>query len=112
LAIGLVAFEVNLLIGHPNRFDAAPSAALTTILLGSVSALCGLLTTITRLLDFRYTAKILWTSDKQEQIRLQKRAECLGQATWGFLWVQLVTFGLATIAAAVWVWTVISARVV
>ena len=60
LAVGVVAFELNQLLSHPSFADLGLTAAVWSVVLAGASAIGGLLTSITRLLDFRATAAI-WT---------------------------------------------------
>lgn len=128
LVLGLSAaslgFGLNLLVSrHITSTLCASACGLTGVqlLLFSLIVLfiaigLGLATNLTRLYDFRYTAKAARAREQVAKAQRQgKPAECpidygekadrLGKWTWGLLWTQLATFtlGILLLAWAVWV---------
>ncbi len=110
LAVGLVAFDAHKILEATQRLQAPPGPAGTTLLLAILSALFGIVTSVVRLLDFRFTAALHAAGSEDEIRELRKRIRFLDPTTWSLLWFQLGTFALAVGATGWWVWTVLCSR--
>jgi len=110
LAVGAVAFELNQLLSHPAFADRGLTAAVWSVVLASASAIGGLLTSITRLLDFRATAAIHGASSTEEEMCCRSRANLFSRITWMLLWFPITGFALALVFGVRWVWVVLASE--
>ena len=96
LSVAALGFEVSLLLN--NSFDFGLRwerlALLLSIILLSISSLCGTVAVVTRLLDFRATAQTTRSADRIEKGRYRVRADVLGRFTWCFFSMQVGSFGI------------------
>lgn len=84
-AAASLAYVINLKLGENPR---NPQVLISIIKWWSWSAALGCLATITRLLDFRYTARKI----KDGGGFNTSMAKYLGPVTWSLFWVQLFTY--------------------
>ncbi len=85
-------------------FGTERSVLLISSMLLALSILCGLIATVTRLLDFRYTARTVRLRSLEnehdcEVSILRIKTKALGNATWCLFYGQIGTFGLGVSAA-------------
>jgi len=89
-AVASLAFAINIKIGKSLQVFIPLNCI---IIWWSVSAASGCIATISRLLDFRFTArKIKNSSDKDKCV-----AKLCGYITWGFFWIQVITYVIGAI---------------
>lgn len=99
LALGGLAFALtNLDKGIDRPFP--KWMFLTACLLLLMSALSGIISSITRLYDFRITAQIVREDNEAEKTRRRAVARRLGSCTWFFFWVEIAGFILGIAAVA------------
>lgn len=103
LSVAALGFGVSFLREQsfsPNRCYAV--AYLASLALLGISTLCGIAATVTRLLDFRATARTVrlrQTDASTAGIAFAgDEAKVLGKATWRLFWALLVTFLLGVSA--------------
>jgi hypothetical protein len=98
LSVGLLAFfaglvaEQNLILDETGR-----SIALLAIVSQLLSVLLGIAVTVSRLIDFRMTSRIVRKRDRdgasnEQLVHLRTIADRYGKATWRLFWCQLVMF--------------------
>lgn len=85
-AVASLAYVINLKITSSVSLNQAD--LLWAIYWWSASAVAGSLATLTRLLDFRYTARKIKDSSESDK----RLAKALGKVTWGFFWVQVAAY--------------------
>lgn len=85
-AVASLAFVVNLKVKNTAGLNAAD--VLVTIYWWSSSALAGSIATLSRLLDFRYTARKI----KDSSVSDKRKAKVLGKITWGLFWAQVAAY--------------------
>ena len=85
-AVASLAYVVNLKITAAVGINNAD--LLLVIFWWSASAVSGSVATVTRLLDFRYTARKI----KYSSVSDKTKAKLLGQLTWGLFWVQVTAY--------------------
>jgi len=73
---------------------------ITSILL-LLALLFGIVASITRLYDFRFTARIIRQQSEVERDRLRAITDRLGSCTWFFFWAETVAFALGVCATAI-----------
>ena len=87
-AIASLAYAINL------KLTSAPgvptSGLLITIYWWSASAVLGAVSTLSRLLDFRFTARKIKDSSECDK----RIAKFFGKITWGTFWVQTATYAI------------------
>jgi len=84
-SVASLAYAINLKMQHPADLD-LPLRAVIQI--WGLSSALGILATISRLLDFRYTARKLRGARKCDGIM----ASWCGPVTWGLFWSQILSF--------------------
>ncbi len=85
-AVASLAYAINLKIESSAALNQA--VLLWVIYWWSASAVAGSLATLTRLLDFRYTARKIKDSSASDK----RIAKTLGKVTWGLFWVQVAAY--------------------
>lgn len=85
-AVASLAYVVNLKVIDTLGLNKADLAL--AIYLWSSSAVAGSIATLSRLLDFRYTARKIKDSSASDK----RIAKMLGKVTWGFFWVQVIAY--------------------
>ncbi|MPY01358.1 hypothetical protein [Salinivibrio sp. VYel4] len=86
-AVASLAYAINLKLSS----EADPAVPLgCVIILWSVSAAFGCAATVSRLLDYRYTAKKIKEGGGLNAFM----AKWCGPITWGFFWVQIFTYAV------------------
>lgn len=88
-AVASLAYVINLKIEH--RLGGC--AVDASVCIFSVSALSGCLATVTKLLDYRYTARKIKDGGALNEIM----AENLGSFTWTFFWLQLAFYAVGAL---------------
>lgn len=84
-AVASLAFAINLKLGdNPKN----PELLVSVIKWWAWSAFFGCIATISRLLDFRYTAKKIRDGGGFNKVM----AKWCGPVTWGMFWGQLITY--------------------
>jgi hypothetical protein len=84
-AVASLAYSINLKL---TSIHTKPDLLVFIINWWSYSAVFGCLATVSRLLDFRYTARKIKFGGKLNSFM----AKHLGLVTWVFFWVQLLTY--------------------
>ncbi len=84
-AIASLAYVINLKLG---KSSLNPDILVFIIKLWSWSAALGCVATVSRLLDFRYTAKKIRDGGKFNSFM----AKTLGPVTWSMFWGQILTY--------------------
>ena len=84
-AIASLAYVINLKLG---KSSLNPDILVFIIKWWSWSAVLGCVATVSRLLDFRYTAKKIREGGKFNSFM----AKTLGPITWGMFWGQILTY--------------------
>jgi hypothetical protein len=103
LVVGLATFNLGFLlnfIGQSNlTFEKNQKLWLIiTILAVIISIISGIIVSITRLYDYRFTARTVGidegivTYSNKNSDHYRKITNKLGKYSWGFLWVQLISF--------------------
>lgn len=103
LATGLLAFQVNLLLGH-HLFGVCPRGfGIAAVLFLGISIGFALGCTLNRLADFRLTAAIARRREKQlgGLSTRRKLAKDLGKRTWELFVTQLLSFGVGAAASTI-----------
>lgn len=85
-AVASLAYVVNLKVTNTLGLNKADLSL--AIYWWSSSALAGSIATLSRLLDFRYTARKIKDSSASDK----RKAKIFGQVTWGFFWVQVIAY--------------------
>lgn len=85
-AVASLAYVVNLKVAKTAGLN--QSDLLVAIYWWSASAFVGSIATLSRLLDFRYTARKI----KDSSIFDKMMAQLLGKVTWGLFWVQVFSY--------------------
>jgi hypothetical protein len=99
-AVASLAYIINIKINSPSNNGNA--ALFLPVYLWSASAVLGTVSSLTRLLDFRYTARKI----KDNNACDKEKAKFFGKLTWGSFWAQVITYvigGYAFIANVVFV---------
>ena len=96
-SVATLGFSANLLVQHTDAIAACHVKIpfLFSVGLGMLSVALGSAACLTRLVDFRKTARIpglLKVDKKQEADRLRGECELLGRFTWRLFYSQLATF--------------------
>lgn len=85
-AVASLAYVINIkLTAEPN---AANHDIFCPIYWWSASAVLGTVASLSRLLDFRYTARKIKDSSEDDK----KVAKFFGKVTWGTFWAQVITY--------------------
>lgn len=87
-AVASLAFATNMKI--KNITVSANSVILLSIYWWSASAMLGTIATLSRLLDFRFTARKIKDSNPCDK----EKAKFLGRVTWGTFWAQVITYAI------------------
>lgn len=113
LAVGVLAFETNMVVGHAERFHAGPWwLALPSILSAAVSVVLGLAAAINRLQDFRVTSKIYReTADPKKIKEEREKTFPIGERTWKLLHGQLITFLISVVVSVLWLVGLVYGRI-
>jgi len=85
-AVASLAYAVNIKLLSVDGLD--KSAVMCSIYWWSGSAILGCVATVSRLLDFRYTARKIKNSSRCDKCA----AKVFGKLTWFAFWVQLTSF--------------------
>lgn len=85
-AVASLAFAVNLKVTNTAGLNKAD--LLLAIYWWSSSGVAGSIATLSRLLDFRYTARKIKDSSASDK----RIAQILGKVTWGLFWVQVIAY--------------------
>lgn len=99
-SVAILGFLANMLV----QLEYSVTGFLAKLFFIS-SGVCGLLSLalgisacLTRLYDFRTTARVAknrWDTTQQDQVnKWRKTSDCLGKWTWGLFWAQTITFAL------------------
>lgn len=115
LSVGALGFAVSLLRDIsfiPSRCYSILFAASLALL--GISTLCGIGAVVSRLLDFRYTARkirhVEESTDGEDAHRLEALTDTLGKATWRLFWALLTLFILGIAGLLVSVFSVYGNR--
>jgi len=86
-AVASLAFVINI------KLNSEPGSTENVELFSSIywwsaSAILGVISSLSRLLDFRYTARKIKDSDVCDK----RRAKFFGKVTWGTFWSQVITY--------------------
>jgi len=85
-AVASLAYAINMKV---TALQGANSIGLfLPIYWWSASAVLGIIASLSRLLDFRYTARKIKDSSECDK----EKAKFFGKVTWGSFWVQVVTY--------------------
>jgi hypothetical protein len=84
-SVASLIYAINLKLSYENQHH---ELLIFIILCWSCSAVLGSVATVTRLLDFRYTARKIRTGGCFNDFI----AKLLGSVTWGAFWGQLITY--------------------
>ncbi len=106
LSVGSLAFGVTLLQNESFSFSGCSKVAFSGGLIALVlSVVSGCVAVVTRLLDFRYTARKVRADKKynpeSEAGVYSYRSKILGQLTWRLFWFQLFSFSVGLIGLIV-----------
>jgi hypothetical protein len=85
-AVASLAYVVNIKVTSPAGLKQVDLFCATYW--WSASAIAGSIATLSRLLDFRYTARKIKDSSTSDK----KKAKFLGKVTWGLFWGQVITY--------------------
>lgn len=85
-AVASLAYIINLKVKNTAELNTAD--LFVAIYWWSSSAIAGSIATLSRLLDFRYTAQKIKDSSTSDK----RKAKLLGKITWGLFWVQVITY--------------------
>jgi hypothetical protein len=85
-AVVSLAYVVDLKLKNTTGLNTAD--LIIAIYWLSSSAMAGSIATLSRLLDFRYTTRKIKDSSTSDKWK----AKLLGKITWGFFWVQVITY--------------------
>ena len=100
LALGGLAFVLS---EHTTAPDVCMARYLffggTVLLL--LASLFGVSASITRLYDFRFTARIIREDDETKKGRLRTATKHLGNVTWFLFWLEIVSFVLGITAIVI-----------
>lgn len=99
--INQLSFSINLFLGFgvaslayainqkiTNGSGISQPEIVLSIYWWSASAVLGTIATLSRLLDFRYTARKIKDSSESDKCK----AKILGKLTWGTFWAQVLTY--------------------
>lgn len=86
-AVASLAYAINLKLGEVTH-QALPLNCV--IIVWSVSAGLGCVATVSRLLDYRYTARKI----KDGGYFNTRMAKCCGPVTWGCFWLQIIAYAI------------------
>lgn len=84
--VASLAYAINQKITHASGVS-QPEIVLS-IYWWSASTVLGTIATLSRLLDFRYTARKIKDSSESDKCK----AKILGKVTWGTFWAQVITY--------------------
>lgn len=85
-AVASLAYVINIKINAPQ--GTSNIEYFCPIYWWSASAVLGTVATLSRLLDFRYTARKIKDSSESDK----KKAKVFGRVTWGAFWAQVITY--------------------
>ncbi|NOZ09610.1 MAG: hypothetical protein GXP09_00975 [Gammaproteobacteria bacterium] len=85
-AVASLAYVINIRINNIN--SSSNIALFLPIYWWSASAVLGTVASLSRLLDFRYTARKIKDSNACDK----EKAKFFGKVTWGSFWAQVATF--------------------
>jgi len=102
ISVGIIGYVFSLLNSQDFNLICCQKVFFTFgIILIFISFLMGLLTAISRLLDFRTTVKKIReetkSSDQGDLKELKELMDLYGKTTWIFFYSQIITFGIGTI---------------
>lgn len=89
-AVASLAYAINLKID--GQFDGI-CALNSSIIIFALSAVFGCLATITKLLDYRYTARKIKDGGEFNTVM----ANHIGSFTWAFFWIQLAIYSVGAL---------------
>lgn len=98
-AVASLAYAINLKLEN-KRYGSIPIE--TIIIWWSIAAAFGCLATMSKLLDYRYTARKIKDGGSFNTFM----AKFCGPVTWGAFWIQVVTY---TVGASIFIWSVLNA---
>jgi hypothetical protein len=106
LAVAVVGFEISLTLNDKFALVSCwqKTAFLVSLALLAASSLAALVAVVTRLCDFRLTARTIRTEQTEEQQQadhLRAVTAKLGSATWNLFWLQIATFFFGILLAVV-----------
>ena len=102
LSVGALAFGLKLLNDEKVLITGCSKYAFSLGLIAVIfSIILGCAAVISRLMDFRFTARKVRSDDKhdpdEESGVYKHRAACLGRLTWRLFWAELSTFAIGLV---------------
>jgi len=101
LATGLLALQVQAVLDNKIQLAAEDRLlGLSSVVFLSLSLLVGLVLAWNRLQDFRKTARVVREKGQDPDVAapLREEVRALGEGSWRFLTLQIITFALGAVA--------------